>query len=146
MRYEFDRLGWFHFEWLVQTCLKAEFGFTVESWGGHRDLGRDAYSSSTIEGLLTTTTLHGPVVFQAKFVAEANARGSDKNPLFSACRAEALAIKKRVQQQLWREPRTYVLITNCPVTQGDRDGVAEILNGETSARVLVFGEMTFQQF
>lgn len=82
MRYEFDRLGWLNFEWLIQTWLKAEFGFTVEAWGGTWDLGRDAYTEESVNRASNGTLLEGPVVFQAKFVAQANARGSDyKAPL-----------------------------------------------------------------
>ena len=44
IRYNLDSLGWFQFEWLVQSLLKAELGIGVESWGGRGDWGRDAYS------------------------------------------------------------------------------------------------------
>ncbi len=96
MRYEFDRLGWLNFEWLVQTWLKAEFGFTVESWGGNHDQGRDAYSKETVSSRSTKSEYPGSVVFQAKFVEQANAAGSDyKSPLIRACVAEAMEPLRR---------------------------------------------------
>src|ERR1039457_3498658 len=107
MRYEFDRFGWLNFEWLVQSWLKAEFGFTVESWGGNRDQGRDAYSKSTVSSRSTKSEYPGPVVFQAKFVEQANAAGSGyKSPLIKACVAEAKAVQHRVNQGVWTRPKS----------------------------------------
>jgi len=42
IRYRLDDLGWFQFEALVQSLLKAELGVGVEAWGGRRDYGIDA--------------------------------------------------------------------------------------------------------
>lgn len=140
MRYDFDRLGWLNFEWLIQTWLKAEFGFTVESWGGSHDQGRDAYSKETIAGKSTNTVYTGPVVFQVKFVAQANARGSDyRSPLLSSCRAESRAIQARIERGLWQSPKSYVLLTNCPVTGSDRAEVGAILASEISGNIAVLG-------
>ena len=140
MRYEFDRLGWLNFEWLVQTWLKAEFGFSVESWGGGHDQGRDAYSKTTVTGKSTNTIYTGPVIFQVKFVAQANARGSDyRSPLFSSCRAESRAIQARIEQGLWQNTKSYVLLTNCPVTGSDRIEVESILATEIHDKIAVLG-------
>jgi hypothetical protein len=49
IRYRLDDLGWYQFEWLVQSLLKAEAGTAVESWGGHGDQGRDAYTASRLK-------------------------------------------------------------------------------------------------
>jgi hypothetical protein len=125
---------------LTQTLLKAEYGYTVESWGGSRDHGRDAYAERDLQGKSGETPLKGPIVFQAKFVSEANARGSDyKKYLLAACRSEGGAIEKRVKQGLWREPATYVLITNCPVSGSDRDEVKAILSDVTTATINTLG-------
>jgi len=43
LRYKLDDLGWFQFEWLIQSLLKAELGIGIESWGRHSDRGRDAW-------------------------------------------------------------------------------------------------------
>jgi hypothetical protein len=140
VRYELDRLGWLNFEWLIQTWLKVEFGFTVEAWGGTRDLGRDAYAEESVASTSNGTLLKGPVVFQAKFVAQANARGSDyKTPLLAACKAEAKAIRRRVDEELWVNPSTYVLLTNCTVTSEDRKAIGDLLSRTTSACVHVLG-------
>jgi len=140
LRYEFDRLGWLNFEWLVQTWLKAEFGFNVESWGGNRDQGRDAYSAGTVTNRSGNSKYSGPVVFQAKFVEQANAAGSNYRPaLLKACAAEAKAVQTRVRQGVWIQPKSYVLLTNCPVTVSDRSDVASILTSEYSGDVTVLG-------
>ena len=80
------------------------------------------------------------VVFQAKFVTNANARGSDyKSPLLKACAAEARAIRQRVDQGLWAEPATYILVTNCSITAEDRIAVEAALSTCTLARVITLG-------
>jgi hypothetical protein len=43
IRYRLDDLGWFQFEWLIQSLLKTELSLAIESWGGRMDMGRDAY-------------------------------------------------------------------------------------------------------
>ena len=71
LRYHLDDLGWFQFEWLIQSLLKAECGLLVESWGGSGDYGRDSYSKGKLAFLKNSTT-NGPFVFQTKFVQNAN--------------------------------------------------------------------------
>ena len=44
IRYNLDDLGWYQFEWLVQSLLKSEIGLAVESWGQRGDHGKDAYA------------------------------------------------------------------------------------------------------
>jgi len=48
----------------------------VEAWGGHSDLGRDAYFEGALEIPARGVQTEGPFLFQAKFVEEANAAGS----------------------------------------------------------------------
>ena len=150
MRYELDRLGWLNFEWLIQTWLKVEFGFIVGAWGGTRDLGRDAYAEESVASRSNGTSFKGPVVFQAKFVAQANARGSDyKTPLLAACNAEAKTIRRRVDEGLWVDPSTYVILTNCAVTSKDRRQsaiffpVQHLLTCRCSVRVTLRLQSTF---
>ena len=73
MRYRFDDLGWYQFEWLVQSLLKAELGLGIESWTSSRgDRGRDAYFDGQL-AFPTKAATEGPFVFQVKFVENANA-------------------------------------------------------------------------
>ena len=139
-RYELDRLGWYNFEWLVQVLLKAEFGFRTESWGTHKDHGRDAYSPVTMKSRDSRTKYIGPVIIQAKFVAGANATGANyRTSLRAACKAEALSISKRIQALLWAQPKTYILTTNCPVSAADRTEITQIFDRVIDGDVVVHG-------
>jgi hypothetical protein len=75
IRYRLDDLGWYQFEWLIQTLLKAELGLGVESWGGHRDHGRDVFTASRLSFPDKNSLSDGPFIFQVKFVENANAAG-----------------------------------------------------------------------
>src|SRR4051794_15117849 len=113
IRYRLDDLGWFQFEWLIQSLLKAELGLGVESWGGSRDHGRDAYSPSPLPFPSRNQESEGPFLFQVKFVEQANAAGSDWRPaILKAIRAESARIAQRIKLRTWESPRRYVLITN----------------------------------
>ena len=80
IRYRIDELGWYQFEALIQSLLKADLGLGVESWGGtHGDHGRDAYFDGPL-AFPTNEAREGPFVFQAKFVEGANAAGADSFP------------------------------------------------------------------
>lgn len=117
-RYKLDDLGWYQFEQLIQSLLKAELGSGVESWGGHSDLGRDAYCAGTLRFPGRETETAGPFIFQAKFVQNANAAGSrPAQALTTAAQKEARRIRGRRE---WQDPRHYVLITNAPLSPGLR--------------------------
>jgi uncharacterized coiled-coil protein SlyX len=136
--YELDRLGWHNFEWLIQALLKSEFGFLVESWGAYKDQGRDAYSGKNLESSTGKGKYSGPVIFQAKFVSQANAVGSDyRKHLLAAVRHEAQAIEERINAKIWVEPQTYVLLTNCPITTTERAEIIAILKEKTTAAVYI---------
>src|SRR5437016_3156496 len=105
IRYNLDSLGWYQFEWLTQALLKAELGIGLQSWGGHGDWGRDAFCSESLRFPARDIESPGPFVFQAKFVAGANASGADfADLLFDACRKEANRIKKRIEAGKWTSP------------------------------------------
>jgi len=42
LKYRISNIGWYNFELLVQTLLKAVIGPGVTSFGGSKDKGRDA--------------------------------------------------------------------------------------------------------
>jgi hypothetical protein len=129
IRYRLDDLGWFQFEWLCQSLLKASLGLGVEAWGGSSDLGRDAYCSGPLplDGPKSQTA--GPFVFQAKFVAEANAAGArpDAN-LRDAVSREASRITQRLSQRSIQQPAVYVLLTNCPLSASLRAELTAIIH------------------
>ena len=117
IRYRLDDLGWFQFEWLCQSLLKATLGLSVEAWDGHSDLGRDLYHSGALKLETSGSAIAGPIVFQAKFVEEANAAGAKPfEKLNQAARAEIARIRDRISQRSWEKPGAYILLTNAPLT------------------------------
>jgi hypothetical protein len=95
IRYDLDKLGWYEFEELIQTLLKASLGPGIEAWGGRRDNGRDAYYSGPLK-YPSGTQEEGPFLFQCKFVEGANAAGANPQPLvLKAVRAECNEIRER---------------------------------------------------
>lgn len=122
-----DELGWSMFEDYVVALLKAEFGAGVEAWGRHGDFGRDCYCPSPLR-FPGTELVEGPFVFQAKFVAGANATGAKFLPaLRKAISAEAARIDARCEAGEWDKPGAYVLVTNCPVQAVQRAQLEQIL-------------------
>ncbi len=127
MRYRLDELGWLQFENLCQSLLKTKYGNAIESWGGTRDIGRDAFCKRPIE-LVKGTWSKAPLVFQVKFIAGANAPGADwKNPLLSAVRKEASILSDRREKRKVQDVKEYILITNSTFTLAVRDEITDIL-------------------
>lgn len=118
LAFRLDDLGWFEFEQLAQTLLKARLGLGVEAWGGRGDWGRDAY----FEGVLkypAHENAQGPFLFQCKFVEEANAPGAQpERLLLDSVRKESQAISSRLSgHKAWPiSPKHYGLLTNSPAS------------------------------
>ena len=112
LRYRLDDLGWFQFESLVQSLLKAKLALGIESWGGPGDHGRDAYFDGPLR--YPSTEVHdGPFLFQVKFVQGANAAGAvPREALLAAVRAESTRIQRRIANHTWPGRCHYVLLTN----------------------------------
>lgn len=133
LRYKLDDLGWYQFEALVQSLLKATAGIAVEAWGGSSDLGRDAYSEQDVQ-LSSSATLVAPVVFQAKFLRGANAAGARS----SAALLKSVAAEVRVRQaQPTRHPASYVLLTNAPLSAAARRDIRATLGAAFPATTLL---------
>ena len=125
--YNLDSLGWMQFESLIQVLLKAELGIGVESWGGSADHGRDAYCGQELNFPSRHTTNPGPFVFQAKFIAGANAAGADYGSLLiSSVKKEIALIENRLQAGRWKYPRQYALVTNAPLTAAHREHIRSL--------------------
>jgi hypothetical protein len=128
IKYRLDELGWYQFESLIQSLLKAEVGIAVESWGGHSDRGRDAFANTSLRFPDKQKPTKGPFVFQAKFVESANAKGArPRRALLTAIKAEALDIKRRQTAAQWENTSWYVLLTNAPLPSSTRAAIIEIL-------------------
>jgi hypothetical protein len=142
IRYELDRLGFYQFEWLIQVLLKAEFGLMAEAWGGHSDLGRDAYSAKSVTSVDTNVTYPGPVVFQAKFVSGANAAGAKSHDaVVNSCGAEAKRIVERKRNGTWTKLASYFFFTNAPITASTRTAIAALLEPALGFPPAVFGSL-----
>ena len=121
IRYRLDDLGWYQFEWLIQSLFKAELGIGVEAWGERRDYGIDAYCEGPLQFPSKHITTEGPFVFQAKFIENANAAGADiSKAITRAVKAESVNIKNRIGRKKWQVPRHYTLVTNAFLSADER--------------------------
>lgn len=116
IRYRLDDLGWWQFEQLCQALMKAHLGIAIEAWGGNADIGRDCYCERPVE-LVKGIQSQAPLVFQAKFVAEANSAGArSEQALIRAIRAECDRMRQRTEKRQVDTIREYILLTNAPVS------------------------------
>lgn len=138
LRYRLDDLGWYQFEWLCQSLLKASLGLALECWGGaHSDLGRDAYCKVDLPFPSKSSMTPGPFCFQVKFVEEANSSGADPvKLLIGAIYKEASLIRKRINSKSIVSPKCYVLLTNVDLDKDIREEVERII-GEVIPEALV---------
>lgn len=141
-RYHLDDLGWFQFEMLIQSLLKARCGLSVESWGKSGDFGRDAFSSSSLNFPLNSSN-PGPFLFQVKFVENANAAGArPESPLIKAVRSEIARIQKRKKNGEWKDIKNYTLVTNSPLTATLRQEINDLLAKELfDTTITVWGSL-----
>jgi hypothetical protein len=141
IKYHLDDLGWYQFETLIQSLLKAELSMAIEAWGGHSDWGRDAYTSTELPFPDRTKNSAGPFVFQAKFVEGANAKGAKPGKaLLTAVEEEARRIHFRKTAGTWQNPKWYVLLTNCPLHSSTRAAIIEIMKPVlTDGKIVTLG-------
>jgi hypothetical protein len=134
--YRLDELGWFQFERLCQSLLKAKYGAAVEAWSGNKDFGRDAYAPGPLR-FPGKDSVEGPFVFQAKFVSGANAAGAKSDALLKdAVTREIKRVDKRIDSSEWDPPAVYCLMTNAPVSASLRKELVEAL-GAIECEVIV---------
>lgn len=116
MSYRFDELGWYRFEQLCQALLKARFGLGVEAWGRTHDEGKDAYYGGSLE-LTAGTVSTGPILFQVKFIEQANSPAVDASAAFAkAVQKEAALVKERLRIRQRARIGSYVMMTNACLT------------------------------
>lgn len=136
--YNLDALGWYQFERLCQSLLKAKNGLAVEAWGRSGDMGRDAYAEGPLRHPGTEEN-PGPFVFQVKFVSGANAAGAKSlERVETGVKAELARIGERAAAGLWERPRYYTLLTNAPLTGKGRREVKQLLTaGLPESEILI---------
>jgi hypothetical protein len=146
--YRLDNFGWWQFEHLCQTLLQAELGLGVQVWGGHSDLGRDAYVEQDLAFPIRGVSQAGPFVFQAKFVADSAEIGRRaETHLRRAVRGEIAAIKLRKAQLHWGRVGCYVLMSNARIRPGFRVEIETLLGAELpGSTVVVMGEGEISAF
>jgi len=112
----------------------------VESWGGHGDYGKDAFSVGPLRFPARDIESDGPFVFQAKFVEGANVPGAEfENRLLAAARSERARIIKRIKQGHWQAPKYYALLTNSPLSPTLRKRVQHVFDKSITGHVVALG-------
>jgi hypothetical protein len=125
LQYRISEIGWYNFEKLVQTLLKAVIGPGVTSFGGSKDGGRDAAYEGAALFPTAQESWSGSWVFQVKYIDIQDA-GSDaaRSRLRKTFRTEIKNILARHEPPV----DNYILITDVPLTSAARDGLGEIAN------------------
>ncbi|MBI3815557.1 MAG: hypothetical protein HY279_13960, partial [Nitrospinae bacterium] len=127
IRYRLDDLGWYQFEHLVQSLIKAQFGGGIESWGGRGDWGIDAYYEGEINYPAKDIQNEGLFIFQIKFVENANASGAKPDiALTKAVKAEIYRLKNTPTYSWIEDVNHYVFITNAPLSSKLKSEVKEL--------------------
>ena len=125
LKYSIGAIGWYNFERLVQTLLKAVIGPGVTSFGGTKDGGRDATYDGAAPFPSEHTQWDGYWVFQAKHVdLETQGAKGARDALLKAFEKECKTILARREQQ--RQADNYVLVTDVPLTAGNRAKLGEL--------------------
>jgi hypothetical protein len=126
LRYRLDDLGWYQFECMVQSLLKANLGLAIESWAGRGDHGRDAFYKGQLDFPTKGHLQEGPFIFQVKFIEEANAAGANPRPrLISALNSEIKRLERRRASK--KNTIVYSLFTNVFLSPELREELREIL-------------------
>jgi hypothetical protein len=128
LKYRIGSLGWYNFETLVQTLLKGVIGPGVTSFGGSKDSGRDATFKGKANFPNRETQWQGYWVFQVKYIDfEEQGVKAARNELKNTLGNELKSILNRHQTR----PNNYILITNIPLTAGNRDELKAIAKKAT---------------
>jgi len=119
LKYRISNIGWYNFELLVQTLLKAVIGPGVTSFGGSKDQGRDAGFAGAAEFPTAECQWTGNWVFQVKYV-DFEEQGVD---------AARSSLKSTLINELHRvlsrhcDPDNYILLTDVPLTAQSRSDI-----------------------
>lgn len=118
-KYRLKDLGWYNFETLCKTILKAIIGNGVSSFGGSKDKGRDATFHGKADFPNSLTQWNGKWIFQVKF--SEREKTDNFAELYATLKKEILNIKAR--QLNW--PDNYILLLNFTVTNKIKDDLKE---------------------
>jgi hypothetical protein len=125
LKYRLTTLGWYNFEVLIQTLLKAIIGLGVTSFGGTKDSGRDAAFKGEAPFPSQKTKWKGKWIFQVKYSEfEAVSEDIQGKRILKAFQEEINKIKERGGG--W--PDNYVLITNVRLSATFRDKISTVIS------------------
>ena len=126
LKYRIASIGWYNFETLVQTLLKALIGPGVTSFGGIKDDGRDATFSGAASFPSEDTQWDGYWVFQVKHIDfEQQGVRTARTQLKNAFKQECKSILTRRKADRW--PENYLLVTDVPLTTLNRRDLTKII-------------------
>jgi hypothetical protein len=120
MKYNLGSLGWFKFERLVNTLLRAICGFELESYGGSKDKGREAIFYGKIESLTKNNSKISPGnwVFQAKYKSRTSETEKIETELINDIKREhAKLLRNKIPCD------SYALLTNISLTGKQKDEI-----------------------
>ena len=126
LKYRISNIGWYNFELLVQTLLKAVIGPGVTSFGGSRRIKEETqHSPERLHFRAPDSRWTGNWVFQAKYV-DFEEQGVDaaRSSLKSTLRNELRAVLSR-----HRDTDNYILLTDVPLTSQTRRDLDEAAVG-----------------
>lgn len=124
LKYRISTIGWYNFELLAQTLLKAVIGPGVSAFGGSKDGGRDAVFVGLANFPSADTAWHGQWVFQVKYIdVEEQGISAARTSLKGTFAAE---LKKTLQK---RSPiNNFVLVTDVPLSASNRDDLRKLVS------------------
>lgn len=129
LRYRLDDLGWYQFEKLIQSLLKAQFGSGIQSLGEHGDWGIDAFFNGELDFPSKYTKTKGSFIFQIKFVENANASGANPEiPLINSIRKEIEKLKTAPRYNWKDQVDHYIFITNARLSKIIRTKIKAIFS------------------
>ncbi len=143
MKYRISAIGWYNFEFMVQTILKAVIGPGVTSFGGTKDGGRDATYDGVANFPSKDSKWKGRWIFQVKYVdVETQGVTASRRQVTSQLRKEFLDIIKRRRRYVIAPRKSkkhkgpiyetvndfdnYILITDVPLTKRNREDMDTI--------------------
>lgn len=123
LKYRISNIGWYNFELLVQTLLKAVIGPGVTSFGGSKDKGRDAGFVGAAAFPTADCQWTGNWVFQVKYVDfEEQGVDASRSALKSTFRNELRGVLSR-----HRSADNYILLTDVPLTTQTRSDLEKLV-------------------
>jgi hypothetical protein len=123
LKYRISNIGWYNFELLVQTLLKAVIGPGVTSLGGAKDQGRDAEFKGAAAFPTSECQWTGRWIFQVKYI-DFEEQGAD-----AARSSLKSTFNKELQSALVRHRgiNNYILLTDVPLTTQSRGDLKEVV-------------------